>query len=543
MESQFNHDFSEVRTHTDSTAATSAQAMNANAYTVGQHVIFGEGQFGTRRLLKHELTHIVQQNATPSSPQLPSTIAENDHCEAEARASETAILPIRQARSSNQLQRQPRPGSSSDERTVIPPGHGSGDLRLAEAQDLQGQVYLLWETGQGKAEVFNYLRFAPQPQARNDMGLRDYLAQIFASQADDAWLAETIRLHGSEPHWPSDALRERERRARSGAWPSERGNIEGVFNIGPGQLPVRTYFFPGQTSRRAMIIGGVHGSEVSGVEVVENLLARMRASGAQTPYFSLIVIPRLFPERVAQEMATRRTPGTNSNAFRESGEFANLQGSRTEIPTNRNFPTPTGATPEAVRHAATSATQDDAGLPILQQNRILLDLIDRFQPERIASVHANRRATGMRRGGPGSGVFVDPAHPTRTSTLPDPRVEDRNANRDHPQTAEDRLTANMARRVVNLGGRAGGNFVETSDRVGQTRYDPAGTLHNQGQSLGTWGPRAGMTIITVEVPWYEASSTYPQGRDREGRQRELQAYATSLEEVFLGPNDEAASSP
>ncbi|MGD8590011.1 MAG: DUF4157 domain-containing protein [Chromatiales bacterium] len=67
MEPRFGHDFSQVRVHTDTKAAKSAQAVNALAYTVGQDVVFGAGQFspGTAsglRLLAHELTHVIQQS-------------------------------------------------------------------------------------------------------------------------------------------------------------------------------------------------------------------------------------------------------------------------------------------------------------------------------------------------------------------------------------------------------------------------------------------------------------------------------------------------
>ena len=66
MESRFNHDFSGVRVHSDSRAAESARAVNALAYTVGNHVAFDHGQYapGTttgRGLLAHELAHVVQQ--------------------------------------------------------------------------------------------------------------------------------------------------------------------------------------------------------------------------------------------------------------------------------------------------------------------------------------------------------------------------------------------------------------------------------------------------------------------------------------------------
>src|SRR5690348_10689940 len=70
MESRFGQDFSQVRVHTDTKAAESARAVNALAYTVGQDVVFGEGQYtpGTQEgksLLAHELTHVVQQDAGP----------------------------------------------------------------------------------------------------------------------------------------------------------------------------------------------------------------------------------------------------------------------------------------------------------------------------------------------------------------------------------------------------------------------------------------------------------------------------------------------
>ena len=38
-------DFSHVRIHSDSTASESARAMNAHAYTVGSHIVFGQGKF------------------------------------------------------------------------------------------------------------------------------------------------------------------------------------------------------------------------------------------------------------------------------------------------------------------------------------------------------------------------------------------------------------------------------------------------------------------------------------------------------------------
>ena len=66
FESRFGHDFSQVRVHNDALAAESTGAVNALAYTVGEHVVFGHNQLaphmtGGQHLLAHELTHVVQQ--------------------------------------------------------------------------------------------------------------------------------------------------------------------------------------------------------------------------------------------------------------------------------------------------------------------------------------------------------------------------------------------------------------------------------------------------------------------------------------------------
>jgi outer membrane protein OmpA-like peptidoglycan-associated protein len=66
--SRFGFDFSRVHVHNDRTAAESAHSINALAYTSGSDIAFAAGQYqpGTetgRRLLAHELAHVVQQSA------------------------------------------------------------------------------------------------------------------------------------------------------------------------------------------------------------------------------------------------------------------------------------------------------------------------------------------------------------------------------------------------------------------------------------------------------------------------------------------------
>jgi hypothetical protein len=66
MEKRFGYDFSRVRIHSGAAAEQSARDVDAHAYTLGQDIVFGAGGFapGTqegRRLIAHELTHVVQQ--------------------------------------------------------------------------------------------------------------------------------------------------------------------------------------------------------------------------------------------------------------------------------------------------------------------------------------------------------------------------------------------------------------------------------------------------------------------------------------------------
>lgn len=86
MEPRFGHDFSQVRVHTDQRAASTAGALDARAFTLGNDIAFAPGEYqpgsdSGRQLLAHELTHTIQQtggaqrvqrdpepNAPPESP-------------------------------------------------------------------------------------------------------------------------------------------------------------------------------------------------------------------------------------------------------------------------------------------------------------------------------------------------------------------------------------------------------------------------------------------------------------------------------------------
>ena len=68
MESRLGADFSDVRVHTGATASESARSVQAHAYTVGTDVVFQSGKYAPetdsgKRMLAHELTHVVQQRS------------------------------------------------------------------------------------------------------------------------------------------------------------------------------------------------------------------------------------------------------------------------------------------------------------------------------------------------------------------------------------------------------------------------------------------------------------------------------------------------
>ena len=83
MEPRFGRDLGDVRVHTGAQAAASARAIQARAYTVGQDVVFAEGQFtpatsGGRELLAHELAHTVQQRGGSGSRPIDSPHSDHE---------------------------------------------------------------------------------------------------------------------------------------------------------------------------------------------------------------------------------------------------------------------------------------------------------------------------------------------------------------------------------------------------------------------------------------------------------------------------------
>ena len=134
MEERFGHDFRAVRVHTCTEAEVAARALNAKAYTVGSDLVFSRGRYAPytaegKRLLAHELTHVVQQ--TRGRDQMRSSAGEAER-EAETAGSSRAVRYHRSPRRVRGSE------SNASPRTQLARFDGVVLLRAAESQ-LQGE--------------------------------------------------------------------------------------------------------------------------------------------------------------------------------------------------------------------------------------------------------------------------------------------------------------------------------------------------------------------------------------------------------------------
>lgn len=340
--------------------------------------------------------------------------------------------------------------------------------------------------------------------AGSDADAKKALADLYKDGTDERWMAERLLAHGPEPLWPAAELDQ-----RSGHAPGPEAGIAATLPYPPevGKTtakPVKAFFFPGMTARRALIIGGVHGDEPQGARVVESLRVELEAMATKgtKPHFTVILIPVLI-ERTHDpklEKPKKRYVGgiePNRTFPRPREDYADV---RARVKAGQpelmmDDPKKPGKLKEATGKGATSE--------MIPETRALIALIERFKPERIASVHAHSiDAKGLGRPGDDPGVFVDPRLPKPGKTN-DAEVKDDDA------LAEAMLAGGQGR--VPQGLRGGKNDPYLGN-VGGSKSFAAPTVryaasHPQGHSLGDWAPaptatREGITTVTVEVPQY-----------------------------------------
>jgi hypothetical protein len=346
------------------------------------------------------------------------------------------------------------------------------------------------------------------------------LSTLLTARPDDLWLAQRM-------------------------WAGELGTSA-------KKLPIKTFYFPGTTARRALVIAGVHGTERQGMQVAELLMNDLKAS---PPAFSVILVPSLFPDNAAD------------------GKFGEREGG---APTNRNFPTPD-------KDFAASGGKDAMGRKIRAENEMLMHLIERFQPERIISLHGTQS--------PGqAGVFYDPRQLTAAEReqaerggVTRPRMTDGPEDQEARQrelskglvasklrevrSADEKLSLDAAKlidaKTSGVAGRDSRNMVREGEgttpkgQVGPraAHSSVAGNVGKSGDldtafwagstpggtSLGGYAAARGMSIFTVEPPVNRNNADYRTGETAgdkvkpAGREAELQAYADAVRTVLLGP--------
>lgn len=301
-----------------------------------------------------------------------------------------------------------------------------------------------------------------------------------------------------------------------------------------GGRDVKAHFFKGAISDVALVIAGVHGSELSGVEVAETLIKRLSAKGAPKPYYSVVIVPQLFPDnvdakRVWEASQAKAAKQLTLSEYKKARDMAGDPGRDTKDrrhgatdETNRQFP-------ELGKPFDPSNPVDAKERPIERENILLLSLIDRFKPVRIAALHAKKALKD-------AGIYADP-HPSLKKLSP---PQKKLANEAHE------LTKRMAEAAKKQGAKVPGNWPKgtfTSLYPGQNKKISAAQMKREdakGRSLGQWGPSQGMVVITVELNEQYASDSPVK---HPGRKKEIDAHAETLQEIFLGPEKQAAVQP
>jgi hypothetical protein len=117
---RFGRDFTNVQLHTDHEASQSARALNASAYTVGNHIVVDRDFYRPstprgRRLLAHELAHVVQQDGVATTPDDLTVSSPDDRSERQADAVALGAEPAGLSGTGVLIQREPRRDDDEDD--------------------------------------------------------------------------------------------------------------------------------------------------------------------------------------------------------------------------------------------------------------------------------------------------------------------------------------------------------------------------------------------------------------------------------------------
>jgi hypothetical protein len=290
--------------------------------------------------------------------------------------------------------------------------------------------------------------------------------------------------------------------------------------------PIRAYYFPGASNKRALVVAGVHGSELSSIEVAKSLIASLQQDA--TTFYSVIVVPCLFPDNEVSAKQDINGLGIIHN----NGRYSNT----TSADPNRQMPV-------LGKSFNINNPVDYLGRDIETENQLLLQLIEDYRPDRIVNLHAIR---DVKR----AGIYADPRTDSKGFAL--------------GYETDSALVIDMATYINNNGGYVGGNRL---DSVPTALYynDPAVVSKNEwqrrnlegaklpgnrghGVSLGSWAStavcdslnpsqnRPALRLVTVEFPGYKRPLDYTEEKQKEYNNKLVDLYSTCIRNIFLASN-------
>ncbi len=178
FEPRFGVDFGHVRIHTDTEASRSAAAINALAYTAGHNIVFRQGNYDPnadsgRRLLAHELTHVLQQQA--ASKTSDGSQALSRQTAAGPAAATAATAPTSDSLLNEWLAEHSADHLSSDLTWILsqwPSGGNINDLNADFRDDVQGLLDFVAAT---PAASFSIISYARAPDQQHIMHVAQYI--------------------------------------------------------------------------------------------------------------------------------------------------------------------------------------------------------------------------------------------------------------------------------------------------------------------------------------------------------------------------------
>jgi hypothetical protein len=253
MERAFGRDFGGVRVHNDVDAARSAASIDALAYTAGSDIVFGAGQYAPRsdsgrRLLAHELTHVVQQGGDSGASAWGALQRQPNSATGTAAARAATIADM-----ATLEQLMLRLFSMLDEATRATVVRNK-TVAIGLVLNSEGEAHLVYATNNNwinrslreVADALGLARFDPHPQAegRGAVGAPGDAEQILLSWTD-VMDGDVLGMAVSRPLCPDCQL--------------------AVSHYESGEIPVVEVSIP-QPSTGGAAVGGGAGPRRGGVE-------------------------------------------------------------------------------------------------------------------------------------------------------------------------------------------------------------------------------------------------------------------------------------